>query len=492
MRKTWNPYYHGRRVSYNALLNCIRFENISYDAVTRDNHTYPMISNLLKYALILSAAIPAVTIAQTLNFSGNTLKVLEVTPEKSTGLNNLYVLYSAEGVSVSYTSTSGNKITWQKYGYLGGAHAEEIHSSQSGNTSTVSSLEGNMGYIVIDGDRSYYFWITEYKPYRLSLRSAEANPEQECGVTILNVDGSGEPIRYYTINGVQKTLDRQITIKYQTQEWNDSESMPNFVNVEQTASFENFQSEYRIYPPNYCASKFTVAGDRFLRDWNWEATVESPTIQPHSVDARTFAKGMNEGNESEDTTGSNLIGEDETDGLGGSAPCDIAFTAYVTDGVIHHEWQLTEDPTFETIDYRFTSQDLDYTFLDDGTHYLRYIGSNSDGSCEIVSDIYQVSIGESQLLVPNAFSPNGDGVNDEWKVAYRSILEFNCWIFDRQGHEICHLSSPEQGWNGKIGGKDVESGVFFYVIEATGADGKKYKKSGDINVVKYVGVSSSN
>ncbi len=93
--------------------------------------------------------------------------------------------------------------------------------------------------------------------------------------------------------------------------------------------------------------------------------------------------------------------------------------------------------------------------------------------------------------MPNAFSPNDDGVNDEWKVAYRSLLTFNCWIFDRQGHQICHLTSPDQGWDGKIGGKTVDSGVFYYVIEATGTDGKKYKKSGDINVVKYVGVKGT-
>lgn len=452
-----------------------------------------MIRYLLKYALFLFAFVPAISLAQSLSFSGNSLKVLDVTPEKSTGLNNIYVVYSAEGTSVSYTSSSGKKIIWQKYGYLGGAHAEEIQSSQSGNTSTVSSIEGNMGYIVTDGDRSYYFWITEYKPYHLSLKSADVNPEPECGVTILNVVGSGEPIRYYTINGVQKTLDRQIVIKYQTQEWNNSETTPNFVNVDQNCSFENFQSEFRIYPPNYCASKFTISGDRFLREWNWETSVESPVIEPHSVDARTFAKVLNAENNGDDiSSGSNMIGGDETEGLGGSAPCDISFTAYTTDAVIHNEWQLTDDPTFENIDYRFTSQDIDYTFLDDGNHYLRYIGSNADGSCEYISDIYQVSIGTSQLLVPNAFSPNGDGVNDEWKVAYRSIIEFNCWIFDRQGHEICHLSSPDQGWDGKISGKEVVSGVFYYVIEAKGADGKKYKKSGDINVVKYVGASSAN
>ena len=274
----------------------------------------------------------------------------------------------------------------------------------------------------------------------------------------------------------------------QTQEWNDNAS--NFLNIDTKKSFESLQPGYRLFPPNYCASTFKITGDKFLKAWNWEESVETVTVTPVSVDARTFAISQNmdagEG-DNKPESGSNQIGSGDTDGLGGSAPCEILFEAYVTDGVIHHEWQLTRDATFEEIDYRFTQQDLDYTFLEEGSHYLRYIGSNADGSCEYVSDTYEVTIGESDLKIPNAFSPNGDGVNDEWKVAYRSLLNFQCSIFDRQGHQVCHLTSPEQGWDGKVGGKIVDSGVFFYVIEATGTDGKKYKKSGDINIVKFVG-----
>lgn len=429
--------------------------------------------------------------AQSLSFAGNSLKMLEETPEKSTGLEKIYVLYSTQGVTASYTSSTGNKINWLQYGNLGGGHAEEVASTQDGNISFLSELKGDKGYIVEDGDRRYCFWIVDYQNHRLRLQSADCASEQECGVSVISVKGSGDPIRYYTVNGIQKTLNQEITVEYKTQEWDESSNHPNFYEVTASASFESLQSEFRLIPPNYCATSFKVYGDKFLRAWNWEESVETPTIQPISVDARTFANQLSasDSNDSSETSGaSNQIGSGDNESLGGSAPCEIEFLAFVTDGVIHHEWQLTRDPSFEEIDYRFTTQDLDYTFLEEGIHYLRYIGSNSDGSCEYISDTYEVSIGESQLLVPNAFSPNDDGVNDVWKVAYRSLLTFQCSIFDRQGHQICHFTSPDQGWDGKIGGKTVDSGVFFYVIEATGTDGKKYKKSGDINIVKYVGL----
>lgn len=422
--------------------------------------------------------------AQSLTFQGNSIKVLEETPEKSTGLEKIYILYSTTGVTVSYTSPTGGKVKWMKYGNLGGGHAEEVASEQSGDTSILSSFEGDKGYIVDDGDRSYCFWIVDYSQHRLKLESASPSADHECGVSIIEVAGTGNPIRYFTINGMQKTLDQEISVDYHTQEWSEESRI--FETVAASRSFESLQPQYRLTPPNYCASTFTVSGDKFLRQWNWAETVETPTVSSTSVDARTEAI-VNSVSGDEETEGSNQIGSGDVEGLGGSAPCDISFQAFVTDGVIHKEWQLTRDPNFENIDFRFTTQDLDYTFLDEGTHYVRYIGSNSDGSCEYIGETYEINIGESQLLIPNAFSPNGDGVNDQWKVAYRSLLEFRCNIFDRNGRQVCHLTSPEQGWDGKVGGKTVDSGVFYYVIEAKGTDGKRYTRSGDINVVKYVG-----
>lgn len=144
------------------------------------------------------------------------------------------------------------------------------------------------------------------------------------------------------------------------------------------------------------------------------------------------------------------------------------------------------------ITYRFNEQDLEYTFTEEGVTYVRYIGSNSDGSCETYGDTYTISIGASDLKIPNAFSPGDDGINDIWKVAYRSLLDFRCWIFDRNGNQMYHYDKPEGGWDGKYKGKYVKPGVYYYVIQATGADGKKYKKSGDINIIRYKGNGSEN
>ncbi|MDE6248419.1 MAG: gliding motility-associated C-terminal domain-containing protein, partial [Paramuribaculum sp.] len=100
--------------------------------------------------------------------------------------------------------------------------------------------------------------------------------------------------------------------------------------------------------------------------------------------------------------------------------------------------------------------------------------------------VYTIQIGESRLECPNAFSPDAsEGINDEWKVSYKSIVSFECHIFNRYGQLMKHFNDPSQGWDGKYNGKFVPAGVYYYVIKARGSDGKKYDLSGDINIVKY-------
>lgn len=115
---------------------------------------------------------------------------------------------------------------------------------------------------------------------------------------------------------------------------------------------------------------------------------------------------------------------------------------------------------------------------------MRFTAADATGACSYTGETYEVSIGESKLLCPNAFTPHtSPGVNDEWRVSYQSIVEFHCEIFNRWGSKIITLTDPSQGWDGTIGGKKASPGVYYYVIRARGADGKAYNLSGDINII---------
>jgi gliding motility-associated-like protein len=70
------------------------------------------------------------------------------------------------------------------------------------------------------------------------------------------------------------------------------------------------------------------------------------------------------------------------------------------------------------------------------------------------------------LVVPNVFSPNGDGFNDYFEVTTdgASVYEFS--LFTRTGTRVFYSRSPAIFWDGKsIGGEDLKEGIYYYVIE---------------------------
>lgn len=415
-------------------------------------------------------------------FEGVSHVPVKVAADKKTGLNDIYVVYDmSEVTSLTVQDISGTKIAISEYGNLGGGYASPLNFDKSGSEILIKSPVGNRGYLLEDDDQRYNFWIVDYKDYKFSISSIALSSAQDCDYTVLEVTADCKPIHFFTINGQQQVLSRDIRLTYHNLVWNDEAKQFDAELKEET--LEYIQNEVTLTPALYCSTDVNVSGDRFMDAWGMGVNYTSATFPANGVAVETEARQAVNDTQDENYV-SNQI-RSESDGLGGSAPAQIDFMAYVTDAVIHYEWQMSSQPDFSEVTYRFNEQDLSYTFLDEGQYYLRFIGSNSDGSCEAISDTYTVSIGASDLRIPNAFSPDDDGVNDIWKVGYRSLLKFKCWIFDKNGTQLHYFDDPEQGWDGKYHGRKVSPGVYYYVIEAEGADGKKYKKGGDINILKY-------
>lgn len=440
--------------------------------------------HMLRYIGLAAGVLSSLSAVHALDisFRGATYEILSFTPDRNSGLEALYVAYDTSQIQEMIISGIGNITGVLKYSNLGGGYAVPVDYSVSGDNIVIASPAGDTGYILEYDGRTQCFWLVNYLPHRMTLSSAYASAEQECETTRIDIIGKGEPFYYYSIDGRQCELSRDINIEYYNLAWD--EQSESFTQDRISKTVAHISNPVVISPPLYCNSTFSISGDRFLKSWNMEQHVESELVYANGLDVRTTAEQTNlSENDNPDADASNMI-KTEIQGMGGSAPADISFKAYTTDAVIHNEWQIAADPEFEHIDYRFNEQNLDYTFTEEGTYYVRFVGSNVDGSCETAGETYTVGIGSSDLRIPNAFTPNEDGVNDVWKVAYRSLLEFSCTIFDRYGNEMFHFKDPTQGWDGKYKGKYVKPGVYFYVIEAKGADGTRYRKGGDINLIR--------
>ncbi len=157
------------------------------------------------------------------------------------------------------------------------------------------------------------------------------------------------------------------------------------------------------------------------------------------------------------------------------------------------EWNLSKSPDFSTNELTRFEDDTELDFYDSGIYYIRlqvtYV--YADGK-EVPdeSETFYVTVSESMLKVPNAFSPNGDGINDVFQVSYKSLVKFDATVFNRWGQKLYHwgLSEIDKGWDGTFHGKQVKDGVYFIVVEAEGSDGIKYKHRGDITILRgYTG-----
>lgn len=403
-------------------------------------------------------------------------KIFEEVPAKNTGLDKVYVLYDSQQNRMQYTAGSSNAtVKWYKFGATGGAYAEEITSiERNGNVSVLKSVIPNSGYIIEENTNRKYVWVVNYADYRLRVNSIEAVNDGDCSSATLNVQGEGDAIVYYSINGARKVLDRKLKLIYNNLVWNETDLMWNSETQEE--ELQELKSTISL-PAPYCNTTFTLTGDRFLEYWGEGISVTSDEYQTQAVTVTTRA-------EQEQKEADNQVGGGDETTLGGSAPAVITFSAYYTDAVATKEWQMSHDAEFEEIADRRNEDEITVTFEEAGTTFWRFVCSNATGECSAYSDVYQVNIGESMLKCPNAFSPGvTEGVNDEWKVSYKSIVKFKCWIFNTWGVQLCELNDPSQGWDGKYKGKIVKPGVYYYVIDAEGSEGKKYKLKGDINVV---------
>ncbi len=88
------------------------------------------------------------------------------------------------------------------------------------------------------------------------------------------------------------------------------------------------------------------------------------------------------------------------------------------------------------------------------------------GSDSVYVKLVSEEIPDFEIYIPNAFSPNGDGVNDVFVMKWDglSIVDCRLSIFDRWGGEVFSSSGIDNGWDGKKNGKDCPGGVYVYKI----------------------------
>lgn len=112
--------------------------------------------------------------------------------------------------------------------------------------------------------------------------------------------------------------------------------------------------------------------------------------------------------------------------------------------------------------------------------------TDANGCTSIDSVTVFVTLECGELFVPNIFSPNADGHNDEFKVYYSPycFATYQLIIFDRWGQAVFESVTPGEAWDGTFKGKELNSAVFAYILKATLINGEEVEKHGNVTLVK--------
>lgn len=135
---------------------------------------------------------------------------------------------------------------------------------------------------------------------------------------------------------------------------------------------------------------------------------------------------------------------------------------------------------------RETTYDLDalteFTYVAADKYYYPYMISRSEEDC---TDTFRVAGGihvvRSQLVIPNVFSPNGDGINDYFVFKHQSLKYCQVTIVDRNGKVVYKRKIEDiyawDGWDGNLhdSNRRAPEGQYYFVVEGLGYDGYEYQ-----------------
>jgi gliding motility-associated-like protein len=89
-----------------------------------------------------------------------------------------------------------------------------------------------------------------------------------------------------------------------------------------------------------------------------------------------------------------------------------------------------------------------------------------------------------EVYVPNAFTANGDNLNDGFGVKGVAINEFNIQIFNRWGEKLYESDDIDEKWIPIYRDKDIQMGTYIYVIRYSDFENKVFQKTGTINLLR--------
>lgn len=392
--------------------------------------------------------------------------------------DNIYIFCTSDSLAeigslTATTSLSGSKeFTWEKYNEQTASFELFSQEITSETTSVIQNLaDGCYRITVTQGSATEIYRAWVFNDWTIAEGSVD---NSNCESFELNGSFKTANLVYYDLNN-----NTPVSLsKVMNAEWMEGSarltSQLNF--VVNNPPTQNTEYSLRVYDQYGCDASSRIT---------YESIV---TTAEFSVDANW-------------TNSSNYVGE---------APLTVTFINESENGTSgYYEWffyrALEEinqeiDETGGPVDSIMLVAYDDapvYTYQNSGTYLVKLVSKHISELFTCVDTFTfenYIVVDTSSVIGANVFTPNGDGVNDQFVIKFQSMKSMEINIYNRWGKRVHYWKSgdiedpdnarTESVWDGRIGGRYASPGVYYWDAYGVGRDGRKQSKHGFVHLFR--------
>ena len=148
-------------------------------------------------------------------------------------------------------------------------------------------------------------------------------------------------------------------------------------------------------------------------------------------------------------------------------------------GASHFSWNFGDNLNISN------EFELSYKYRDQGNFTIELVANNNNNLFDDCNDTTWIDVDVEGYDINNVFTPNNDGINDEYHFGDEMLVELEVAIYNRWGQQVYAFDNLNGSWDGKsFNGELMPEGVYFFIMKAVGSLGDSYVEEGSITLLR--------